>query len=237
MSVVVVIPSRGRPRRALEAVQALQEHAALVATSIVLAIDESDPEWASYQALRFATSGHAAPEVSVVSLRDDETGDLVRATNTVSMRIAREDSHCIIGNLGDDHVCRTPGWDRLVSEALATPGIAYGDDLLQGQALPTAPFISAEVVNALGWYMLPSLRHMYVDDVWRRLGEQLGILRFLPDLVIEHVHPGAGKADWDAGYLAAEELVLRDRDAYNVWWRTMARFDIANVRDALGVVA
>jgi hypothetical protein len=127
VSVVVVMPSRGRPSRAHAAIAAIRGTAARVDTRVVLAVDEDDPELEAYRALRWDPIPYAA-EVALVELPAGETGDLVRATNTVAMRIATEDPGCVIGNLGDDHVARTPAWDRRVLEALDEPGIAYGDD-------------------------------------------------------------------------------------------------------------
>lgn len=228
----VVMPSRGRPERARSAIEAMRSTAALVATSIALVVDADDPELEAYRALSFPTQG---PEVATIVLQPADSGDLVRATNTVALRIAQEDPSAIIGNLGDDHVVRTPGWDRLVADALTEPGIAYGDDLLQGQRLPTAPFISARIVLALGWYFLPTAHHLYVDDVVRELGHRLRLLRYLPDLVIEHVHPGAHKADWDEGYQRANgaATLSHDRQAYEDWLRTRFRADARAVARAL----
>lgn len=216
MSVVVVIPSRGRPERAASAIEAIRQTAVLVDTSVVLAVDGDDPRWMDYRRRTYQATRYGA-EVALVTLWGEETGNLVRATNTVSLRIARENPDTIIGNLGDDHFCRTTGWDRMISEALSEPGIAYGDDLLQGEMLPTAPFISASIVNALGWYFLPCLTHMYVDNAAKRIGEQLGRLVYLPDVIIEHLHPGAGKADMDDGYTRADASTIVDRDAYHRW--------------------
>jgi hypothetical protein len=233
--VVAVIPSRGRPERAREAVAALRDRAELVSTSIVLAVDANDPDVEAYRALRWG--GRYSAEVVLTVLDPEATGDLVKATNTVATRIALEDPTAIIGNLGDDHLCRTSGWDRLVTAALAEPGIAYGDDLLQGRHLPTAPFISAAIVNALGWYALPRCRHLYIDDAWRELAGEIGILHFLPDLVIEHMHPAVGKAESDAGYLRAnaEEVVNHDRAVYQSWRRgRQFKRDVATVRRAIG---
>lgn len=230
--IVVVIPSRGRPRRAWEAVQAIRETAVRVDTSVVLAVDADDPCFAQYASLHWDGFG---PEVRIVGLVGDETGNLVRATNTVSMRIAAEDPNAIIGNFGDDHLARTPGWDRRVGEALATPGVAYGDDLLQGAELPTAPFISAPIVLALGYYFLPDLHHMYVDNAVRDVGAQTGTLRFLPDVVIEHMHPFLGKAEWDEAYqrVNAETPVREDRLRYESWRQHAMATDIGRVRNVL----
>ena len=212
--IVVVMPSRGRPERAKSALDAIRSTAVLVDTSVVLAVDRDDPCVNDYRALTFPDFGVA---VTLVTLAPEETGNLVRATNTIAMRIAHEDPDAIIGNFGDDHFCRTRNWDRRITETLVEPGIAYGDDLLQGEMLPTAPFVSASIVNALGWYFLPSLTHMYVDNALKRVGQALGAYHYLPDVVIEHLHPGAGKAELDEGYLRADASTEADRDAYHRW--------------------
>ena len=241
MSVVVVMPSRGRPAQAEVAIRALRETAARVDTRVVLVIDADDPKADEYRALAWDPIPYRT-EVAIVVLDPDETGNLVKATNTVSLRVAHEDPGCIIGNLGDDHVARTEGWDRIVAEALATPGVAYGDDLLQGEALPTAPFISAEVVLALGYYALPDLEHMFIDNVWRDVGAQTGTLRYLPSVVIEHVHPAVGKATWDEGYIRVNSVkaIKRDHDRYYSWREHAMSHDIERVRtmlEARGVAA
>jgi hypothetical protein len=231
--IVVVMPSRGRPRRAAVAVQAIRDTARLVSTSVVLAVDADDPELPRYQAIQWPGLG---AEVSLVVLEGDETGDLIKATNTVSMRIAEEDPHTIIGNFGDDHVARTPGWDKLVEEALREPGIAYGDDLIQGAHLPTAPFISARIVLALGWFFLPTCKHLYGDDGVKRIGRAIGRLHYLSDVVIEHVHPAVGKTEWDAGYERANNVYAMERDkaAYIRWLKSdLYTQDIRNIERAI----
>jgi hypothetical protein len=214
------------------AVEAARSLAARVATQIVLAVDRDDPTLPEYRK-RFPTS--SGGWVALVILEDDETGNLVRATNTISMRIAAADPTCVIGNLGDDHVVRTPGWDARIADELVTPGIAYGDDGLQGERLPTAPFISAEIVTALGWYALPMCRHLFVDNAWRDIGLGAGVLRYLPDVVIEHMHPLAGKGAWDPGYEQANgpDSVERDKAAYQRWRKIRMEQDIARVRAAI----
>jgi hypothetical protein len=231
VTVVVVIPSRGRPERARDAVQAVRDTAVLVSTSVVLVVDADDRDLDAYRALRWP--GRHGAETFVAVLEPEATGDLVRATNTIATRIAADDPLAIIGNLGDDHLCRTVGWDLAITNALGAPGIAYGDDLLQGPRIPTAPFISAAIVNALGWYFLPTLVHMYPDNVARDIGDRLGRLHYLPDVVIEHVHPGAGKAELDDGYRRADASTARDRAAYLAWRGFRMTADVARVRRAL----
>ena len=229
MSIVVVIPSRGRPEACREAVQAIRETAALVRTSIVVVVDADDPCHGDYS---FSTVPYRA-EVSLVTLPQEETGSLIKATNTVSRRIAADDPTAIIGNLNDDHRPRTLGWDREIEEALVRPGIAYGNDLIHGERLPSAPFVSAAIVNALGWYFLPTAEHMYGDDALRILGQALDRIHYLPDVIIEHMHPAVKKGTWDAGYDRAYASVEADKAAFNEWHRRYLKLDVRNVNRAL----
>lgn len=223
--------------RAYEAVRAIRGTARLVTTSVVLAVDRDDPELPAYQELRWGPWFRA--ETSVVVLEPHETGNLVRATNTVAMRVAAADPDAIIGNLGDDHVCRTPGWDVLVEASLMSPGLAYGRDGIQDEKLPTAPFMSARIALALGYYALPDCEHMFIDNAWRDIAEQAGVRRYLPDMFIEHMHPAVAKAHWDAGYLRtnSDEAIRRDKLRYESWREHAMAIDIARVRDALAAAA
>lgn len=238
MSIVVVMPSRGRPTRAREAARAARATAHLVSTRIIVAVDADDPTLPAYRAaLAYPDAG---AEVSLVTLYDGEGGNLTNATNTVSMRVAKDDPEAIIGNLGDDQIARTPGWDKLITEAMHEPGFIYGDDLFQGAALPCGGiFIHAEIVNALGYYALPVCEHLFIDNAWGDLGRGIGRLAFVPEVVFEHVHPLAGKAEWDEGYERANNqgIVDRDRTAYEAWRETWLPVDVQRIREALNVRA
>lgn len=231
MIVVAVMPSRGRPARAWTAIDALLGTAVQPGTEVVLVVDDDDPRLPEYKALRWRADRRAF--VTLVVLEREASGSLTAATNAVSVPLARNAPDTIIGNLGDDHVCKTTGWDAEVSRALERPGIAYGDDRLQGERLPTAPFISASIVNALGWYALPCCRHMFIDDAWKAIGEATGVLRFLPGVVIEHVHPATGAVPSDEGYARADASMEADRRAFFEWRNTTFYQDVDNVRRVL----
>lgn len=219
-------------------VRSLRDTAHLFATQVILVVDRDDPELDGYLRLpgKFTEAGTGLPlrppdRPSVMVLDDELTGDLVRATNTAAARVWDDD--CIIGHVGDDHRFRTPGWDRVIEAALSDPGIAYGDDLLQGANLPTAVFMSSAIPRTLGYFALPTCRHMRIDRAWKRLGEGLGRLRYLPDVVIEHLHPSAGKAPSDAGYERAVAGWPADKTAYRAWVRDGLGPDVARVREAI----
>jgi hypothetical protein len=121
--------------------------------------------------------------------------------------------------MGDDHVPRTAGWDATIVAHLddpKEPRITYGDDLLQGANLPTAVFLQSKTVRALGYMCPPGMVHLYLDNFWKTLGEHLGTLGYLPEVVIEHLHPAAGKAAMDAGYREAN-AVNQDHSDRQAW--------------------
>ena len=222
--IVVLCPTRDRPMRAEEMVHSFEDTVALDTTRLVLVVDDDDPKRFEYQRIQ---------ERLNVSLITTRGGSLVRATNEIAPRIWSDD--CIIGHIGDDHYFRTKGWDRVIAEAedgLAV--IAPNDGAHQGR-IPTACFLSSAIPRALGWFALPTSKHLYIDDTWRDLGHALGVYRYLPDVHIEHLHPAFNKAAWDDGYLRnnSVERWREDLAAYEDWKCEEAAVDVARVWEAI----
>ena len=104
--------------------------------------------------------------------------------------------------MGDDHRPRTKHWDKVWRtnlDELGT-GIVYGDDLFQSKGLPTQVGMTRNIVEALNGFVPAVFQHLYCDDFWLALGNDLEAIRYLPETVIEHLHPVAEKAEWDDLY-------------------------------------
>lgn len=147
---------------------------------------------------------------------------LVKALNyAVSCGYAEE--YEALGFMGDDHRPRTYGWDSTYLRNLRELGYGYvyGNDLLMGERIPTQVAISSSIVRALGFFGPPGFTHLNVDVTWKDMGEALGKLRYLPEVIIEHMHPAANKAENDPGYRWANsaEMVARDSAEYERWKR------------------
>lgn len=145
-----------------------------------------------------------------------------------------------LGFMGDDHRPRTIGWDTDYLRHLREMehGIVYGDDLLMGERIPTQVAISSTIVRTLGYYGHPSFTHLNVDVSWKDLGEAIGRLRYIPEVVIEHMHPAAGKARDDAGYKWANSpaMVVNDGLAYDNWKKNILPCEVDLLTEALGLV-
>jgi hypothetical protein len=124
---------------------------------------------------------------------------------------------------GDDHTF-TPGWDTLLLGALDRMG-GTGFAYPKTERLPDLPevcAVTADVVRALGWLALPVLRHYFIDNAWKELGEAIGRYAYVPESVVPHHHWSmpAGmepRAARDECYERAITWFASDRLAWHLW--------------------
>jgi hypothetical protein len=129
----------------------------------------------------------------------------------------------------DDFVYVTPGWDKI----LCQPGkICYGNDLLAKDAMPTTSCIDGEIVRALGWVQMPTLKYMYGDQVWKQIGHKLSCLLYFPNVIIEHRHWSALKAELDETYKRtnASAVYQHDNEAFHKWMKENMADDLAKIK-------
>lgn len=215
-AVIVLCPTRGRPREAGEMVRSFRATAVLFATDIVLVVDRDDPAVDGYRALGpMLRSPQTLQPADGLGLILVDGGSLTAATNEALPRIW--DDADIIGHVGDDHRFVTPGWDRAITQALEVPGVAYGDDGYWHERIPTAWFVSASIVRSLGWLALPTSNHYGIDNAWRDIGEGLGRLTYLPDVHISHPPLPEQRRRPDAIYRRAQVRRRADSAAYYRW--------------------
>jgi hypothetical protein len=165
----------------------------------------------------------------------DRLGMCPRLNLAAGMLLADQcdpDERLIVGFMGDDHRPRTVGWDQAVIDAMPPLGVVYCDDGFQGPNLPTSVFMDAELIRRLGWMVPPGIGHLFCDNAWKTLGEALGTLVYLPDVLIEHMHPHAEKAPMDAGYAEVNSARQWEQDeaAFRRWVAADLPRDIARVK-------
>jgi len=223
--------------------QSYRDTTSLFSTDIVIVVDANDPKLEDYRKVMgdflsmHSASGWLQPRSApgLIVLGDWETGNLVKATNTAIKRLWWN-TDSIVGHIGDDHRFRTIGWDKRVLETLETPGVAVPNDGTHHGNIPTACFLSMVIPKALGWLALPTCTHLYIDNAWRSIGEAMAAYRYMPDVLVEHLHPTVGKSEWDAGYRLnnSDIMFANDRAAWLAWQEsgTMAE-DMAKIGRAV----
>jgi len=207
VNIVLLVPSRGRPARARAMYDSVLA-TAIEDVDVRFLVDADDPEREEYQA--------SGVPMAVMTERIGYTASL-----NLAARLRWDDAE-ILGAFGDDVLFRTVGWDLAVREALREPGIAYGNDLVHAAGHPTAVWMSSSIAKALGWLALPYSWHLWVDDAWKALGAASGTLRYLPEDIVEHMHPAVGKAELDDTYRSVYDGDRAHRDHIGfVGWREL----------------
>lgn len=234
---LMIVPTRSRPGNVRRVVTAWLETGGFDDADLIFAIDFDDPEHDAYldelQAAARAVAEHGATIACHSSPRHEP---LVPKLNAVAKLHAEiEPDRFALGFAGDDHLPRTAGWAKAFVEHLrgAGTGIVYGDDLYKGHELASSWAMTADIVRALGRMVPAPVDHLYCDNSIMDLGAALDRLAYLPGVVIEHVHPVAGKGATDEQYerVNGREQYRRDRPAYKRWKRDGGlRDDAARVR-------
>lgn len=216
MSMIVIVPSRGRPENAARLVKAWKETKADAV--LLFGLDDDDETLLDYPRGAWMT---ISPRLG-----------LVGTLNRLAREVADDRIYHHIGFMGDDHLPRTKHWDKRFCEVLDRfpAAVAYGNDLHQGPNLPTAVFMTASIVRTLGYMAPPRFKHMYVDNVWRDWGSGIGELHYLDDVVIEHMHPDAGKGVRDNSYNETCGFMGPDGEEYHRYRESGLPVDLTKLR-------
>lgn len=205
-NLVVLVPSRNRPQNIEDLIKSFDETE--TESDLIVIVDDDEPQMDAYLQLG----------CDVLMVEKQGKG-MAKPLNFAARHYAHKYRHFAF--LGDDHRPRTKNWDLHFINTLDElgTGLVYGNDLLQGENLATAVGMTGNIVNALGGMVPPDMIHLYLDNFWMTLGKDLNALRYIPEVVLEHLHPIAGKAEWDEGYKSvnAPEVYSADAEAMNTY--------------------
>lgn len=211
----ILVPSRGRPQNIMRLMNAWSMTTTRDTRLLVL-VDNDDPKLDEYLAI---------PNI------DMQVGPRLRIGGTLNAVAPIEATKCFaIGFLGDDHLPRTKGWDNRFLNTLeeAKVGVTWGNDLYHGANLPTAVAMTSNIVNTLGYFVMPGGIHLFLDNFWLAIGRGLDSAHYLDDVIIEHIHPFFGKAEHDATYTEANDSKVSSADelTFNNYVATQLQADL-----------
>lgn len=203
-----VVPSRGRPESVKRLAKAFKDTEATADLWVV--IDDNDWHRKEYE----RNSEEYDYGYLIV---ENDTGGCARSLNAgIEMLMDDEtyDHYDYFGFMGDDHIPRTLFWDYILRLAIPFPknGIAYGNDLFQGENLPTAFIATREIADHLGGLTPPKTKHLYFDNFIKKLALDIGGLYYKPDVIVEHLHPVARKSQMDENYARVNSQSMYDHD-------------------------
>ena len=217
---LVILPSRSRPQNVERCINALKENSLISDFCVAIDDDQSD----------------LYPRLDGVIYEVNPRMRLNGTLNLVATKYAKK--YQTIYFIGDDNLVKSKNWDQSLAEPINTKGygVSYGNDLFQGQNLPTAAMMSTNIIEILGFMSPPQLIHLFMDNFWMVLGLNIGSLYYFDDVIIEHLHPYAGKAEIDDGYIEANstERVSADEREFARYLADEFQNDLKKVMATLG---
>lgn len=130
-------------------------------------------------------------------------GGCVRAWNAAAAKSAG----AVLVQVSDDFDCPM-FWDELILDRIgdtskpAVLDIADGyrtDDLICSAVFTRARY------EEQGYFLHPDFLSMYSDNWFSYCAHRDGVVIPAKDILFEHLHPAAGKGEWDATYLASNQ--------------------------------
>ncbi len=188
MSIELLCPSRGRPDAARELLASFRATVTLPSTRLVFLLDDDDPTAGDYPEVRVIAPGDGTP-----------TGPLNRA--------ALASEAAVVGFIGDDSRFATKGWDAEVERAIREPGFAYGPDDTGPPIWPSTAFVTTDIVRAIGYFALPTLKRGFFDRQWISVARGAGVERALT------AHFPHDNAD----HPVSKEVIRADEEAFRRW--------------------
>ena len=219
-SLLVMVPVRNRPEKIPGLIESYEKNTTRDDTELMFISDGDDD---SYQDTDWGSHVHA-----VLDPREYVVGKM----NKTAMSCV--DAYDAIMFAQDDNLFVTHGWDDImlsVLEGMGGTGMLYPDDKRR-QDIPEIIMISTDIITELGWFACPQLNHYYTDHVWSDLGRGAGLLRFVPETVVEHNHYSvSADTPYDGLYHEMEDKFgTADREAYLQWRATLMPFQVSQLR-------
>lgn len=219
----VLVPSRGRPGNLQRLITAITT-TATGDHRIYTRIDDDDPARTEYLA------------IDGVHITTGPRVFFGPSLNEI-WPLADADGCTHLAMFGDDVLPETAGWDQMLIDALGGRlGVAYGSDGLEhlhGIGLPTHYITQTEVPRRIGWFYLPTLRHLFGDNVAREIGLGLDNFQYVPEAKLNHLHRWVDRSLDDLTYQEANDKgkAQLDRRAFETW------HDGSGYRDAMARLA
>ncbi len=225
MKMLIIVPTRGRNQNHLELIESWQQFTE-GKSQILLGLDDDDQQ--NYTRVN-------DPFILY------DVNPRLRLGGTLNLLATKYAKHYdVIAFLGDDHRFRS-GFESVVEQAIDNlngMGIIYGNDLLQGEKLPTAVFMSSNIINTLGFMVPPEMVHLYLDNFWLDLGNALNCITYKPEMIVEHMHYSNGKSQADSNYLEVNspEMYSHDQQVYDNYKATQFSLDVKKLKKNIDTV-
>jgi hypothetical protein len=220
MTLLVIVPTRIRPGQCARLLDSFRETVKSPDTDLMFVTDGDDD---SYGEMDWGDVLHGVLEPRAY---------FTEKLNVTAM--AHAGLYDAIMYVGDDHVFVTPGWDDILLDALAQmggTGWVYPDDKRRSD-IPEIWLASTDLIRELGWFAPDWVGHYYCDNIIADLGVRTGLIRYVPEAVVEHKHYSVcAETSKDSLYSETEERFGKsDMEAFQQWRAEGITIQVAQLR-------
>jgi len=152
------------------------------------------------------------------------------------LAVKYSDDYKYIGFMEDDCNFVTPHWEQsFISrlELIGKYGIVWGNDLINNDRLVGLPFMTSSIVKTLGYMCPPEIKYLFADVFWKDLGNELCILSYMPEVVVEHRHYSTGKRQIDVISQIVDSNNNTDDSQYQLYKSTNFINDIQKIKNTI----
>lgn len=153
---------------------------------------------------------------------------LMQKINYWAIEIAEQYKY--VAFIGDDIVFRDR-WEKEFIDFLSQHkyALAYANDLHQGGKLATHPCITSNMIKAVGFFGCPAVQHNCFDNYWMNIVHNLGEIKYFPSIIMDHMHPHAGKANHDNISHHINNLLYQDVSNFDKYMNENKESDIKKI--------
>ncbi len=184
-----LLPTLNRIEKLKNCLAAMSRHK--MSTPGLILVDDND-----YQLHKEAYDALVLPDRwLVVQTKAVTMGDKCRE---IFPRLENECSW--VGLLNDDHEVACDDWDQKLLKRINGQTFTSANDRSYRTFITpvTATVWSMPLLKALGWPIYPpQLQHLFIDDVWREIGNRSGNWRICADSIVLHKHVLFGEGVMD----------------------------------------
>jgi len=215
MIIAILTPSRGRPEKLERFIKSVDKTSSTENTIYhFVGVDRNDPELETYLSSYKKTREELLHNFIILNSSEQKpVGIIWNDLQRLAEGMYHPDYY-IMGN--DDLVYQTNNWDIILEKTirqLKDPyHVLWFNDGINGDKLAAFPIVSKEWVKAVGSFC-PTIFEFLCNDLWIfDVAKSLDHLKFIPEVVTEHLHFSQNKSLNDSTYRMHRDNGATSRD-------------------------
>lgn len=85
------------------------------------------------------------------------------------------------------------------------------------------------MIKAVGFFGCPAVQHNCFDNYWMNIVHSLGEIKYFPSIIMDHMHPHAGKANHDNISYHINNLLYQDVSNFDKYMDENKESDIKKI--------